>query len=274
MSLRTSAVFTFKDGLFFGELVDAVTDHGRRIAGLEFGGLDGPQALNAALASLRPISEPEVSITAELDPEAIADTDQVHLVTGLGGTVTAPAMRTGTPTAYRVMGHSGTEDDDGVIAVRPELATARDAIEQRYQRWFAATNNGTLDGRSATSAISSPSVTGGGIVSPIGGLDVSTGGIYSAVGDRGSARRPSEPGIIVAFDAYDDVAGASGATTYRVEVDASSIGTVTLPNTVDVGHTVLSTPVYVDTTNLVNIECTAAGGHTGVTVAVVTIPIT
>jgi hypothetical protein len=262
----------FNDGLIMAQLDDSVTAHGRREVGLALGSLDGPMALYVAEAQLRPTSTPELTIVAEFEPVAGSESQQLSIVTGLGGTLTAPNW-TGTPTSYRVKAHSGGEDDDGNLIIRPELNTATDVLDKRYQQFMARTNNGTNNGRSLSATVTSKQVTGAQVVTPLGGLDFSTGGAYSIVGDRGSARRPSEPALVVRFDAVDDTAGASGDTTYQVEVDASPIGTVTLPDTVDEGTTTLAAPVYVDQENLLNIEATAAGGHVGVSVKVIAVPI-
>lgn len=265
------AVFEFQDGLIVGQLDDSVTDNGPYEVGLDLSSCDGPMALYVAEANLRQTATPELSIVAEWSPSN--DADQVAVVQGLGGYVTARAPRGGDLTAYRLQAHSGGEDNNGVIMVRPELNSARDIVEQRYQRWLNATSNGTNDGRSAHATISSRHVKDPTVVSRLGGLDFSTGGSYSIVGDRGSRRRPTEPGLIVRFEIECDVAGIVGTTRYKIEVDGSSIGTVDLASGAETNIATLAAPVYIDQTNLLNIECVLSGQHSGCTVKVLAVPI-
>lgn len=267
-----SVAWEFNDGLFYAA-PDPPPAEGIVEIGLDLSELDGAQSIFVAEANLKPISSKELSITAEFQPSAGSENDQVKIVQGLGGTCTV-ADWDGTPTGYRIKGHSGGEDNDGNVKVRPELNSARDTMEQRYQRWLSRSNNGTNDGRSASATISSRDVTDSTVVTPLGGLDFSTGGAYSIVGDRGSRRRFSEPALVIGAVGECDVAGASGDTDYAIEIDGSTIGTITFPNGSDEAVLTFGTPIYADQTNISNIECTAEGGHIGCSIDVIAVPIT
>ena len=267
-----AVAWEFNDGLFYAG-PDPVPDDGVVEIGLDLSELDGAQSIFVAEANLRPIAEKELSITVEFEPPAGDEADQVAIVKGLGGVCTTEAWD-GTPTGYRIRGHSGGEDNNGNIKVRPELNTARDTMEQRYQRFLSRTNNGTNDGRSASATISSRDVIDSTVISPLGGLSFSTGGAYSIIGDRGSRRRYSEPALVLGAVGECDVAGADGDTDYAIEIDGSVVGTITFANGDDDAEVRFATPIYADQTNISNIECTAEGGHVGCSIDLIAVPIT
>jgi hypothetical protein len=188
----------------------------------------------------------------------------------VGDTVTAP-NRAGSSTTWRVVARAVGCDDDGNGQVTTQLGVVRDDELSRIDRWNRK-NLGTLDGRSETATVTSPAVAESAVVSPVE-LSFSTGGSgVTIVGDRGTPQRPDEPFVITRFEAETDIPGASGSTTARIEVDGTSIGTVTLSSGADFGYTNLSTKVLVNRANYVNIETTAAGGAQGMTVRVIGCP--
>lgn len=261
--VKNAALARWADGFIYEEITDSVASHGRRETGLALSNVQsGPSTLWTMLATLQPVSSPEVSIVVGIEPANEADTP--FLAFGIGDRVTAPA-RDGTPTEYRVMAISWDEDDDGYIAWTVELATARDVQEQIWQRWLRRTGNGTLDGRSRSATVTSPSVLSAGVVTPVE-ITWSTGSGELLIGDRGSPYRPREQLIVYRLDAEADVAGATGPSAVRLYDGITPGPTVQLNVGADSGHIDLAAPFLVDTLDTLNVEGVLEGGHTGVSV--------
>lgn len=98
-------------------------------------------------------------------------------------------------------------------------------------------------------------------------LHYSLGGDVVIIGDRATPLRPQETLLLCAASIEADVAGASGATTARIEINGSSIGTVTAPVTTKLGRALLTRTLFT-VFDVSNVEITAAGGHSGVTVTI------
>jgi hypothetical protein len=174
--------------------------------------------------------------------------------------VTLP-NRDGTSGTWRCVSRAVDTDKDGNGFVTSGFGVPRDDTSARNDRWFRKVS-GTLDGRSETAETSDAFVLEVENLTPVK-LRFSTGGSgVTIVGDRGTPERPDEPLLVIAFDLEADVAGASGATTVRAEVNGSSIGTCTLATGENFYRQIL-TPVLVTVTDWLNVETTAAGGAQG-----------
>ncbi len=266
---KTVALARWGDGFIEGQIDEAVTARGRREVGLALSSINsGPSTLWTMLANLKPVSTPEVSIIITIEPDD--ETDTPLLAFRVGDRVTAPDAN-GEPTTYRVMAISWDEDDDGALSWRVELATARDVQEQVWHRWLRRTGNGTLDGRSRSATVTSPSIMNAGTVAVIE-KQWGIGGAEALVGDRGDPWRPRERQIIYRLELECDVPGATGDTTVQLYDGISPGPTVTLAVTEGQGWADITEPILVDTLDTLNVETIAAGGHTGVTFTYLAFP--
>lgn len=269
--IKNWALIAFADGYLDGGIDSSVSTYGRREAFLSLSNVrSGVSAITTAHNTLDPISTPDLSILVEIAPE---DTDdEPYSSFGIGDTVTAP-NRAGTPTEYRVTSISGAVDDDGNIAWFVELVTARELYQQRQERWLRRTAHGTLDGRSRSASPSSPHILTSGKVN-VTEITFSTGGGGEVLdGDVGTNYTPRESLLLYRSEITAVVAGVTDDTSVDTTVDASLLGeVVTLPVSQAEGFNDWAAPVLVDATNVVNIEATEEGGHTGVTVTVLAVP--
>ena len=182
-----------------------------------------------------------------------------------GDTVTLP-NRAGVATLWRCQSRAVTTDSDGNGFVTATFGAPRDDETARIDRWQRRSFYGTLDGRSESATPGSQWVKHQAILTPVE-LHFSGAGGVVIVGDRGTPFRGSETLLLIRAELEADVAGASGATTARVEVNGASIGTVTAAVSTKRG-TALLTRTLIDVFDVTNMEITAAGGHSGVTVTV------
>jgi hypothetical protein len=252
------------EGFVEGPYVEAIAAHGR-IEGFYSvpDKLHGPSVAYSVGKRLVELGVPSEAI--EGLEHRLRSTTQYRV----RDTVTAPT-RSGSSTSWRVMERSLSTDADGNGFVTTVLGVARDLWEERLDRWNRKIM-GTLDGKSETATVSSPSVITSETVSPAI-LTFSTGGSgVTLVGDRGTPQRFDGPTVITKLEIETDIAGISGSTTARVEVDGSSIGTVSLASGASEGFAGVS-PVLVNRSSWINIETTAAGGAQGITVRVVGCP--
>lgn len=271
MTLKNVVLIRWGDGFIEGVVDDSVTEWGRRESMLSISNVtSGPSALWTAYATIVPISQPETSIVVGIEP--VDTTDQPYEAFGIGDTVTAPDID-GTPTEYRVAAISCQEDEDGNLTWFPELATARDIQEQRWERWLRRTANGTLEGRSRAATPTSPSIINAGKVNVTEITFSTTGGGETLIGDIGTPYRPREQMLLYRMDGEAAVAGLTADTDVELTLELTGVGeTVTIPDSGDTGYVDFVAPILVDTTDLVNIETTGEGGHTGVSVTVLGVP--
>lgn len=269
--IKNWGLIAFGDGYLDGGIDASVTSYGRREAFLSLGNVrSGVSAITTAYNTLDPISTPDLSVLVEIEP---ADTsEEPYTAFGLGDTVTVP-NRAGTPTAYRVVSISGEENDDGLITWYIELATARELYQQRQERWLRRTAHGTLDGRSRSATPSSPHILSSGKVN-VTEISFSTGGGGEVlVGDVGTNYTPRQSLLLYRSEITAVVAGVTDDTSVDTSVDAALLGeVVTLPVSGAEGVNDWAAPVLVNAENVVNIEATEEGGHTGVTVTVLGVP--
>lgn len=231
---------------------------------------NGPSAIRTAVATLTPLSQVAESVVVEIQPEDTDDTP--YLSFGLGDTVTVSAGAL--ISDYRVVAISAQEDDDGNIAWFPELATATEIYQQKQQRWLRRTANGTLDGVSRSATPSSQHITSSGKVDVREEVFSTTGADPLSVGDIGTNWRVrGESFLLYRLDAEANVAGVSGSSTVRLTIDGSSSGhSVSITSGNADGSHDINPPILVTSDQYVNVEATAAGGHTGVNVTVYAVP--
>lgn len=272
---RRAAEFThvlveWGDGQLDGGTV-AETTHGRLETFLSLSNVrNGPSAIRTAAATVTPLSDVTESVVVEIQPEDAADTP--YLAFGIGDTV---SVSTGALTSdYRVVAISCQEDEEGYLTWLPELATATEIYQQKQQRWLRRTSNGTLDGVSKSATPSSEHIMSSGKV-PVHEETFSTAGADPVLAaDIGTNWRIKDGSyLIYRMDAEANVAGVSGSTTIRLDVDAASTGeTVSLTSGNADGTHDISPPILVGPGQYVNIYATAAGGHEGVNVTVFAVP--
>lgn len=263
MSLRNVVLIRWGDGFIEGQMDASVTANGRRESLLSIANVsDGPTALHVALANIDPMSELEESVTLRVEP-GTGEVPGVDYV--VGDRITVPNVL-GVASSYRVAACSWTQDDDHTVYV-PELATARDIIDQRYQRWLTRTNNGALEGRSRSASPSSPSVWEGMQVLESITETVSTTGNYAAeVDDESPAKGMDRQLRLVRLVGTCTAAGA-GNTTFEVlrngaltgDAVTFSAATVTADAYFSAGETFALADTFA-------IRCTESGGHEGVAV--------
>lgn len=153
--LRNRVLIGWGDGIIRGDIDSSVATYGARSTLLSIQQVaDGPSALQVALATIEPMSTPETAVTVAIEPAGNSDTPGIGCL--IADTVTAPDID-GTATEYRMVACTWRQVGD-VVQFTPELATARDVAEQRWQRWLSRTNNGTINGRSRSASASSPSI--------------------------------------------------------------------------------------------------------------------
>lgn len=162
-------------------------------------------------------------------------------------------------------------DEDGNGRIRADMDVHRDDLQDRAERVQKATAHGTLDGRTANSVQTNASIISSTQISPVE-IGWSIGGGTTIVGDRGDQRRPTEAAVFTMLRVDCDVAGTSGSTTIRLEKDGSVVGTVTVASGQRHGSAVI-TPVLFTRSNYGNVQTTAAGGHVGVSVTAVGVPV-
>lgn len=269
--IKNVGLIRWGDGFIEGSISASVTDNGRREAGVAISNVQsGPSALWTAYATLNPISELTNSVIIAIEPEDL--TDEPYSAFTIGDTVTAPDA-TGTPTLYRVASISFTEDDDANLLWLIELGTARDLLEQRWQRWLRRTANGTLDGRSRSATPTSPSIINAGPVQVVEVTFSTGGGNEMLIGDRATPYHPREQLLFYRANIDAEVAGVTSDSSCEIVLnDVLGGESVTLPDSDVTGFTDLASPFLADTLDQVNVEGTAEGGHTGVTVTLLAVP--
>jgi hypothetical protein len=190
-----------------------------------------------------------------------------------GDTVTAPDIA-GSSTTWRCMARAVSTDDDGNGIVTSQMGVARDDELARIDRWVKKRAlMGTLDGRSSTASPSSGSIIESKTVSG-STLTFSTGGSgVTLVGDVGTSQRYKEPTVVLGIEIEANIAGASGTTTVRLDLNGTSaLGTVSIASGASSNRVIFGTPTLVSWSDYLNIYTTAAGGAQGITVRVLGCP--
>lgn len=150
-----SLLVRYKGGYFVKEATGGTGPGGRGY--LELGQVeDRDEAEDIAYWELERLKHPLSRITADADPRATAVTDRVYLGWNVGDYVNT-IDETGAPTTVRVRQIDVTQDDEsGEITVLPRLASRLEEYDARLARIIRRRLNGTLDGRSASTAAASP----------------------------------------------------------------------------------------------------------------------
>lgn len=260
--LATVILGQWGDGHIEGQIDDSVTAHGRRVAMLRITDVtEGEAALWSMYATLLPISEPGLSISVRFDPTG--DGDEPYVDFWPADKVTAPTIN-GSTALYPVEAIGGEVDDVGNIDWTIELSTAREILQQVWNRWLSRNNNGTIGGRSRSASPSSPSITSSQRtvdwikeVFAGGGTNVAT---LDDVGDPAAAEVQCRV-VKLELRAVDAGTGDTTLTLYRN--GSSTSDSVTLGNG-DVLATVYpsSGQVY-EIADFMWPKVTAEGGHTG-----------
>jgi len=262
--MKTVALVRWGDG--YGEqTIDALIAEYWRAEG--FVGLsnvnNGVSAFWTAYATIAPFAGPAESLIIEIDPED--ETSEPYTSCQIGDWVAVKVDEAADEVPYRVAALGGSEDENGYLTFHVELASIRDIFEQQMERWLRRTANGTLDGRSRAATPNSPSILQSGVV-PVIEIIMSMPSGEALIGDRGTPYRPREPILIYQLRTEADVAGATDDTTSQLFIDVTGGESVTLPVTLDTGLHDMATPLVATTTNRVNAEVTAEGGHTNINV--------
>ena len=173
-----------------------------------------------------------------------------------------------TKTQYATTTWSAVSSPHGPSTVTPP------PVFTRSMRWLRRTSNGTLDGQSRSATPSSQHITSSGKVDVREETFGTTGADEVLVGDIGTRWRVrAENYLIYRMDIEANVAGVSGSTTLELTVDGSGTGeSVTATSGNADGTHDINPPILVTNDQYVNVEATAAGGHTGVNVTVFAVP--
>lgn len=265
-NVRNELTVRWRDGHARFTDPTSIADHGRRKAYLSVPDVsDGTTAFWAALAALNYLKTPTESAELEFQPSVG--------VTRIGRLITY-TNRAGSVVTEEIMARTVVADEDGNATITIEIAAARDTLQARADRYARANAHGTLDGRSESAIPSNSTILSSQQMSPSNISLTTGGGATTIVGDRSSPQRPSEAILVTRVEADCDVAGASGSTTIRIEIDGSSTGTsVTLASGQTHGSAVMATPMIYRRSNYATVQTTAAGGHQGVTVNLIGIPV-
>lgn len=258
------------DGQLDGGDTGSVSTWGRRESFLSLGNVNsGVSAVYTSFATLSPHLGPQQSVIVEIAP--VDTSDEPYSAFNIGDRVTAP-NRAGTPTEYRVAAITCEEDDDGELHWFPELATAWELYEQQQTRWLRRTGHGAFDGRSRSASPSSRHIISAGKVNVVEVSFSTGGGGEMLIGDRGTPYRPRESTLFYRLEIEADVAGVTDDTSAQLYIDTTGLDTVTCPDSEDTGFTDMDTPVLATPLNVMNVEGTEEGGHTGVTVTALGMP--
>lgn len=268
-----SALTRWAEGVMEWSHDDSIDEWGRREGGLSLAAIThGRSVQRATEATLKRYVNPTASVVIEILPEDA--TEEPFKAFNVGDWVIAP-NRFGDPVPYRVatigFSEGSSEADAGQITWIVELGTPQEIQEARWERWLRRTANGTLDGRSRSMTPSSPSIMSAGLAQVVEIPFSTGGGQVLRIGDRGTPYRARQDLIVYRLTAETNVAGASGASTGQVYVNTTPGATITIPNTVDDSVADI-TPFFLPVNHQLNIECTAEGGHQGVTFTVLAVP--
>lgn len=258
--IRNRVLIRWGDGYFRGDMDTSVATYGARSTLLGISQVsDGPTALRVGLATIEPMSTPEETVTIRVEPASDADTPGMAFT--IADTITAPNID-GTATAYRVAACTWEQDGD-YVSYTPELATARDIIEQRWHRWLTRTNQGTVDGRSRTATVTSPSVQESTVVEPIV-IPFSSGGGYVLVaGDESAPRAADRELRLVKIIANCADAGTTSTVVEVLKNGAATGDTVTMTGSSTTGDAYFTAGTTFDYSDIIAISVTTAGGHAG-----------
>jgi len=151
MALTNAMLVRWGGGFTFATVPASITTYSRREGYLAVGASGKDEALRIANAILANRANPDVAVTAVLEP---AGTDVPYVNFDVGDTITAPDP-SGATAAQRVVGITVSEDTDGNNLFVPELSSLRLLQEQYNAAWLKRMANGTLAGvaRSASPAV-------------------------------------------------------------------------------------------------------------------------
>lgn len=252
---RVLLVWAGGNGIIRGQMDASVTANGPRSVLLNLDQVaDGPAALDMALATIAPMASAEESVLLGVEP-AGSDVPGVNVL--LGDTVTAPNID-GTPSTYRLSACTWSQDGD-VVVFEPEMATARDIEGQRWARWLARTNNGTINGRSRSATVSSGSIVQQAEV--VEAIVVTFSGSGLEAGDTATPKAADRRQRLVKLEARCNVAGV-GNTTYTVLRNGTSTGdAVTLGNAQTSATAWFAAGETFEVADIIGLELTAENGH-------------
>lgn len=244
---------------------DSVTASGRREAFLSIPEVtDGRSAFYASMSTLAYLAVATESV--EVEHRYAGDRYRV-------GETVETKDRFGATVDLEVKAVTVAADEDGQARIVAELGAARDELQDRADRYTRSVAHGTLDGRSEVAVPINASILSSQQIAP-SNLAIGTGGGSTIVGQRGDTRRYDSPTLVTRLEIDCDTAASStGSTTVRAEKDGVSIGTVTLPVGTRTGSTTLSPPVIFMRSHYANVETTVDGGHVGITVTFVGVPL-
>lgn len=268
---KNHVLIEWGDGQLDGGISASESTYGRKESFLSISNVrNGPSAIRTAVATLTPLSTPATSIVVEIQPDSSGEIPYIDFNIGDSVDVSSAALTD----SFRVVAITMQEDENGYLTWLPELATATDIYQQRQQRWLRRTANGTLDGQSRSATPSSEHILSSGKVQVREDTFSTGGGDEVAAGDIGTnVRIRNAPFLIYRMTAEANVAGVSGDTDIELTIDAAGTGeVVTLPDSGADGSVDINPPILIVDDQYMNIEATAAGGHTGVNVTVYSVP--
>lgn len=262
--LRNRVFIAWGDGIIRGQIDGSVTSNGPRAVWLNIAQVaDGPSALDVALATIEPMSSAESAVTVVVEPIGTNDVPGVDCL--IADEVTAPNIG-GTPTTYRMVGCSWQQSGD-IVIFTPELSSARDIAEQRWQRWLSRTNHGTINGRSRSASASSPSIVDSLQVVEAITETFSTDGAYAPEVDDESAPKAADRALrLVRLVSNCTDAGVSASTFEMLKNGVTTGDDVDLADSQTSGDAYFAAGVEYEVADTMAVKVTAAGGHSGVTV--------
>jgi hypothetical protein len=157
-----------------------------------------------------------------------------------------------------------------------ELASSRDILEQRTNRWLTRSQNGALDGRAPSPEVSpsSPSFISTGTVSPYVISVVSDGAYAPEAGDTTSGKPVEQRGFVYRAEWNVNAAGVDG-TSWNININGVAAFSFTMDASTASGFydLLLADVEMVEVGDIVQGECTDGGGHEGITIDVMISPV-
>lgn len=260
--LKTVGLVAFDGGFVEVQDSTAVSDWGRYETGVNLPTHDVASSAFTAKASLLPISQPETSLTLRVEPRYMGDTPHLGFAVYDWVNVNADEVNG----SYRVLGVTCEEDDVANLTWMLEMATVRDVEAQRYSRFLRRTNGGTLDGRSRTATVTSPSVVRSAeVVDPYTDT-ISTSGDFEPAGGETSARKNMDGRRrLVKITASAATAG-TGSTVLWIQRNGSNSSSITLGANQATATTWITNGAVWNYGDYYGLRCASAGGHAGISV--------